>query len=135
MDLISQRPEAVRLVNARKARINGLGLTKHLYFTIDCDWVQGSQKGLEALLDCCDRYQLRATVFFAGRFAEAYPDLVRDCHNRGHQLGTHGWAHGGLEEDEDFRTASVEQQRQSGRRRFHFAPVPGPRAREPFTSG
>jgi hypothetical protein len=26
-------------------------------------------------------------------------------------LGTHGWAHGGLEEDEDFRTASYEQQR------------------------
>jgi peptidoglycan/xylan/chitin deacetylase (PgdA/CDA1 family) len=37
--------------------------------------------------------------------------LVRDCHDRGHQLGTHGWAHGGLEDDEDFRAASYEQQR------------------------
>ena len=44
--------------------------------------------------------------------AEAYPDLVRECLHRGHQLGTHGWAHGGLEEDEDFRVASYEQQRQ-----------------------
>jgi hypothetical protein len=26
-------------------------------------------------------------------------------------LGTHGWAHGGLEQDEDFRTAGYEQQR------------------------
>lgn len=86
-------------------------LTKRLYFTIDCDWVPGSQKGLEALLDCCDRYDMTATVFFAGRFAEAYPDLVRSCHQRGHQLGTHGWAHGGLEEDEDYRTAGYDQQR------------------------
>lgn len=86
-------------------------LTKRLYFTVDCDWVPGSQKGLEALLDCCDRYHMSGTVFFTGRFAQAYPDLVRTCHERGHQLGTHGWAHGGLEEDEDFRTAGYEQQR------------------------
>jgi hypothetical protein len=86
-------------------------LTKRLYFTIDCDWVPGSQKGLEALLDCCDRYHMTGTVFFTGRFAQAYPELVRSCHERGHQLGTHGWAHGGLERDEDFRTAGYEQQR------------------------
>ena len=85
--------------------------TKRLYFTIDCDWVPGSERGLEALLDCCDRYHVTGTVFFTGRFAQAYPDLVRSCHERGHQLGTHGWAHGGLDEDEDFRTAGYEQQR------------------------
>ena len=89
---------------------------KRFFFTIDCDWVPGSQKGLEALLDCCDRYRLTGTVFFSGRFAEAYPDLVRTCHERGHQLGTHGWAHGGLEQDEDFRTAGYEQQREWIRR-------------------
>jgi peptidoglycan/xylan/chitin deacetylase (PgdA/CDA1 family) len=92
-------------------RINPFGVTKRLYFTIDCDWVPGSEKGLEALLDCCDRYQMTGTIFFAGRFAQAYPHLVRICHERGHQLGTHGWAHGGLEQDEDFRTAGYEQQR------------------------
>ncbi|PWT75358.1 MAG: hypothetical protein C5B60_05440 [Chloroflexi bacterium] len=90
----------------------GFHASKQLYFTIDCDWVPGSQKGLEALLACCDRYQMKTTVFFTGRFAKAYPELVRDCHRRGHLLGTHGWAHGGLEVDEDFRTADYEQQRQ-----------------------
>jgi len=89
---------------------------KQFYFTIDCDWVPGSQVGLTALLDSCDRLRVKATIFFAGRFAEAYPDLVRECLHRGHQLGTHGWAHGGLEEDEDFRVASYEQQRQWIRR-------------------
>ena len=89
---------------------------QRFYFTIDCDWVPGSQSGLEALLDCCDRLDIKATIFFAGRFAETYPKLVRECLHRGHQLGTHGWAHGGLEKDEDFRTASYEQQRQWIRR-------------------
>ncbi|MFO0707150.1 MAG: polysaccharide deacetylase family protein [Nitrospira sp.] len=86
-------------------------LVKQFYFTIDCDWVPGSHVGLESLLDCCDRHGVKATVFFAGRFAETYPDLVRECLHRGHQLGTHGWAHGGLEDDEDFRAASYDQQR------------------------
>jgi peptidoglycan/xylan/chitin deacetylase (PgdA/CDA1 family) len=92
---------------------NGHGKTAppQFYFTIDCDWVPGSHVGLEMLLALCDRTHLKGTIFFAGRFAEAYPDLVRDCHHRGHQLGTHGWAHGGLEVDEDFRAASYEQQR------------------------
>ena len=31
--------------------------------------------------------------------------------NEATSWGTHGWAHGGLEEDEDFRTAGYEQQR------------------------
>ena len=95
--------------------VNGNGHGKiaplQFYFTIDCDWVPGSHVGLELLLNLCDQYHLKGTIFFAGRFAETYPDLVRDCHDRGHQLGTHGWAHGGLEDDEDFRAASYEQQR------------------------
>ena len=86
------------------------------YFTIDCDWVPGSDVGLIALLDCCDRHGIAGTIFFAGRFAESYPELVKDCVARGHQIGTHGWSHGGLEEDEDFRTANYEQQRQWIRR-------------------
>ncbi|SPP64789.1 polysaccharide deacetylase family protein [Nitrospira lenta] len=89
---------------------------KQFYFTIDCDWVPGSHVGLASLLDGCDRFHIKATIFFAGRFAETYPDLVRECLQRGHQLGTHGWAHGGLEEDEDFRIAPYEQQRQWIRR-------------------
>jgi len=83
-----------------------------LHFTIDCDWVPGSEPGLQRLLDFADRWQLKATIFFAGRFAESYPDLVHECWRRGHELGTHGWEHGGLEEDEDCRSASYGQQRE-----------------------
>ena len=81
------------------------------HFTIDVDWVPGSEVGLEGLLDFCDRRKLKATIFVAGRFAETYADLIRECRRRGHELGTHGWEHGGLENDEDFRSASYDQQR------------------------
>ena len=86
------------------------------HFTIDADWVPGSEVGLENLLDFCDRWKLKATIFFAGRFAETYTDLIRECQRRGHELGTHGWKHGGIEEDEDFRSASYDQQREWIRR-------------------
>ncbi len=86
------------------------------YFSIDCDWVPGSQAGLERLLEVCARYGITGTIFFTGRFAQLYPDLVHECHRRGHELGTHGWEHGGLEEDEDFRRAGYEQQREWIRR-------------------
>ena len=82
------------------------------HFTIDVDWVPGSEAGLEGLLDFCDRRKLKATIFVAGRFAETYADLIKDCRRRGHELGTHGWEHGGLEEDEDFRSAGYDQQRE-----------------------
>lgn len=104
--------QAGRHPSPHHVRGPGFQTSKQLYFTIDCDWVPGSQKGLDVLLDCCDRYHMKATVFFTGRFAKAYPELVRDCHRRGHLLGTHGWAHGGLEVDEDFRAAEYETQRQ-----------------------
>ena len=81
------------------------------HFTIDVDWVPGSEVGLENLLDFCDRWNLKATIFVAGRFAETYAALIRDCRRRGHELGTHGWEHGSLEKDEDFRSASYDQQR------------------------
>ncbi len=82
------------------------------HFTIDADWVPGSEVGLKSLLDFCDRRKLKATIFVAGRFAETYADLIRECRRRGHELGTHGWEHGSLENDEDFRSASYEQQRE-----------------------
>lgn len=82
-----------------------------LHFTIDVDWVHGSESGLKGLLDFCDRWKLKATIFVAGRFAEAHAELIGECRWRGHELGTHGWEHGCLEEDEDFRSASYDQQR------------------------
>lgn len=80
-------------------------------FTIDADWFPGSQTGLMRLYEFCERYNLKATVFVAGRFAETYPDLVREAAERGYEVGTHGWEHG-LNREEDFRSGSYHQQKQ-----------------------
>jgi peptidoglycan-N-acetylglucosamine deacetylase len=48
------------------------------------------------LLDLLDQYQARATFFLIGRFARAYPDLVRETVQRGHVLGNHTETHPNL---------------------------------------
>ena len=63
-------------------------------FTIDVDWIPGSEVGLKGLFEFCDKYKLEATLFIAGRFAEAYPELISEAARRGYELGTHGWEHG-----------------------------------------
>jgi len=87
--------------------------TRRFLFTVDVDWVVGSETGVLRLCDFCDRIGIRATFFVAGRFAERYPHLVRDVARRGHALGTHGWEHGSLSaaDDENFGLAPAEQQR------------------------
>ncbi|MFD2256191.1 polysaccharide deacetylase family protein [Luteolibacter algae] len=45
------------------------------------------------VLDLLDRYGAKATFFVIGQKAEKYPDLIREIHRRGHQLGNHSWSH------------------------------------------
>lgn len=45
------------------------------------------------LLDLLDRYNVRATFFVLGWVAERCPDLIREIHNRGHEIGCHGYDH------------------------------------------
>lgn len=45
------------------------------------------------LMDLLDHYNVRATFFVLGWIAERCPDLVREAHNRGHEIGCHGYDH------------------------------------------
>jgi peptidoglycan/xylan/chitin deacetylase (PgdA/CDA1 family) len=83
---------------------------KYFYFTIDVDWIPGSEVGLKLLFDLCDKYSLNATLFVAGRFAENYSELVKEASRRGYELGTHGWEHG-FNSAENFQTSSYEEQK------------------------
>jgi hypothetical protein len=91
---------------------------RRFFFTVDVDWIPGSEKGLRAIYDFCDEERLRGVFFFAGRFAEVYPETVRECVQRGHQVGTHGWEHGqkSKEDEENFRDAPIAQQEEWMRR-------------------
>ena len=54
----------------------------------------GAKVGLRRLLDICDKYQVKVSVPVNGLTCEYYPELVKECHNRGHELVAHGWDQG-----------------------------------------
>ena len=45
------------------------------------------------LLDILDEAGVRATFFVVGNVAEAYPELVRETAQRGHEIGSHTYSH------------------------------------------
>ncbi len=53
----------------------------------------GPETYLPKLLDVLDQYKVRATFFIQGKWAEAYPQLVREIARRGHLIANHGYSH------------------------------------------
>ncbi|HEY6349380.1 MAG TPA: XrtA system polysaccharide deacetylase [Candidatus Angelobacter sp.] len=45
------------------------------------------------LLDIFDRYEVKATFFVLGWVAERFPAIVREIHERGHELACHSYWH------------------------------------------
>ena len=45
------------------------------------------------LLDILVKYNVRGTFFILGWIAEKFPELVSEIEHRGHEIGTHGYAH------------------------------------------
>jgi hypothetical protein len=81
---------------------------RRFYFSIDVDYVRGSDAGLIALYEFCDRMRLAPTLFITGLFAVEYAELIAEAGRRGYQLGTHGWRH---DAREDYRSAPYCKQR------------------------
>jgi len=44
-------------------------------------------------LELLERAGIRATMFVLGKFAEQFPDIVREIHSSGHELACHGYGH------------------------------------------
>lgn len=77
-------------------------------FTVDLeDWYQGLemapagwkgfedrlQVGAHRLLEMLAAAGVRATFFVLGWAAQEHPELVRQIHERGHEIATHGYSH------------------------------------------
>jgi len=45
------------------------------------------------ILDALDKFCTKATFFYVGKMAMAYPDMVKEVMGRGHTVGTHTWSH------------------------------------------
>lgn len=61
--------------------------------------------GAKRVLELLDRHDIRSTFLVPGHTALAYPDLIRDIVDRGHELAYHGWMH------EDPRDFDIDGQR------------------------
>lgn len=53
----------------------------------------GANLGMPRILALLARYDIPATFYVPGITAERYPDLVRQAHAAGHEIGHHGFLH------------------------------------------
>ena len=49
--------------------------------------------GLRKILDLFDKYSVKGTFFILGWIADEYPDLVQEIYQKGHEIGSHSYAH------------------------------------------
>lgn len=80
------------------------------------------------ILGLFDRHEIRATFFVLGEVASFYPELVREIHERGHEVACHGLRHVDLTElDRDSFASELKQARET-LEQLTGAPVKGYRA-------
>lgn len=58
--------------------------------SFDASW--GGDQTLR-ILDLLDQYDAKATFFLVGIWVDKYPELVREIHDRGHEIGNHSDSH------------------------------------------
>lgn len=63
---------------------------KIIAFTCNIAW---GNEYIPPLLEVFSDKNIKATFFIEGRWAENYPDLLRLIHNKGHEIGNHGYSH------------------------------------------
>lgn len=63
---------------------------KVISVTFDASW--GGDKTM-AILDLLDEYDAKATFFLVGIWVDKYPELVKEIHDRGHEIGNHSDSH------------------------------------------
>src|SRR2546423_5912432 len=56
-------------------------------------WETRVVKNTLKILEIFEGFGVRATFFFVGWIAEKFPELVREVHRRGHELGCHSYWH------------------------------------------
>jgi len=85
-------------------RLNALTVDVEDYFQVSGfegavrreDWERFESRvvpNTNRILDLLDRHSVKATFFVLGWVAERFPDLVRRIHERGHEIGSHGFWH------------------------------------------
>ncbi|WP_353894277.1 polysaccharide deacetylase family protein [Proteinivorax hydrogeniformans] len=47
----------------------------------------------EEILDVLDEYEIKTTFFLVGFWVDEYPEMVKEIHKRGHEIGNHSTTH------------------------------------------
>ena len=77
--------------NLRKVPIYNVDTTeKQVAISFDAAW--GADK-TEGIMEILKEYDVGATFFLVGFWAEKYPDLVKQIHENGYEIGTHSNTH------------------------------------------
>lgn len=63
---------------------------KKVALTFDVAWGSGN---IEEILDILDKYDAKATFFLVGSWIDDNEELVKEIHNRGHEIGNHSNTH------------------------------------------
>jgi peptidoglycan-N-acetylglucosamine deacetylase len=63
---------------------------KKIALTFDVSW---GTDNTEKILDILDKYNVKATFFLVGAWAEDNTDIVKEIHNRGHEIANHSTKH------------------------------------------
>lgn len=85
------------------------GREKLFLFTVDIDWIPGSESGLELLADYCSGRGVPLNLFVTGRWAVQNAALLRQMAAFG-DIGSHGWEHG-LDPLENYRHSPAATQK------------------------
>lgn len=81
----------VFLNGQKKLPIYSVGISeKKIALTFDVNW---GQDNTEKILDILDKYNVKATFFIIGAWAEDNTNVVKMIHNRGHEIANHSTKH------------------------------------------
>ncbi len=53
----------------------------------------GGRVGIWRLMDLCDQYGVKLTIFTPGRICELFPESLEEATRRGHEVANHMWEH------------------------------------------
>lgn len=62
----------------------------HVSLTINVDW---GEDIVPKMLEVLEAKNVQATFFITGRFAEKFPEIVRQIDAQGQEIGNHGYSH------------------------------------------
>ncbi len=82
---------SVLLNNDRKLPIYSVEKEEKI-IAISFDAAYGDQYTPE-ILDILDQYNVKTTFFLVGFWLDKYPDMAREIHRRGHEIGNHSSTH------------------------------------------